>query len=76
MVTLYHKLPSWTDYWKSGQELSVPFISSAMTWNRCAQILASLHINATVPEDNKDKPYKLCPLIAALNEKFEKLYNL
>ena len=25
----YHKLPSWTDYWKGDQDLSVPFVSSA-----------------------------------------------
>ncbi len=54
MVMSYHKLPSWTDYWKSDDDLSVPFVSSTMTWNRFAQILANLHINdnASVPDNN------------------------
>ena len=74
----YHKLPSWTDYWKSDDDLSVPFVSSTMTRNRFAQILSNLqHVNnnASVPKNNKDKLYKLRPRIVALNENFMKLYN-
>ena len=49
-----------------------------MTRNRFAQILSNLHINdnASVPENNKDKLYKLRPLIAALNENFMKLFSV
>ena len=74
----YHKLPSWTDYWKSDDDLSVPFVSSTMTRNRFAQILANLHINdnASVPENNQDKLYKLRPLIVTLNENFVRYYNV
>ena len=28
LVMSYHQLPSWTDYWKSDEDLSVPFTSS------------------------------------------------
>ena len=78
MVMSYHKLPSWTDYWKSDDDLSVPFVSVTMTRNRFGQILANLHVNdnASVPENNKDKLYKLRPLIVALNKNFVKLYNV
>lgn len=76
MVMSYHKLPSWTDYWKGDDDLSVPFVSSTMTRNRFAQILANLHINdnASVPENNQ--LYKLRPLIVTLNENFVRYYNV
>ena len=78
MVISYHKLPSWTDYLKSDDDLSVPLVSSTMTRNRFAQILANLHINdnASVPENNQDKLYKLRPLIVTLNENFVRYYNV
>lgn len=74
----YHKLPSWIDYWKNDQDLSVPFISSTMTRNRFAQILSNLHVNDnnSIPDGNKDKLYKLRPLIEAINNRYTKLYNL
>ena len=78
MVMSYHKLPSSTDFWKSDYDLSVLFVSLTMTRNRFGQILANLHVNdnATVPENNQDKLYKLRPLIVALNKNFVKLYNV
>jgi hypothetical protein len=46
-----------------------------MTRNRYDQILGNLHVNdnSAIPDDNKDKLYKLRPLIAHLNENFQKL---
>ena len=76
----YHKLPSWTDYWKNDQDLDlcVPFISATMTRNRFAEILSNLHVNdnLSIPEGNKDKLYKLRPLIEAINNKYRRLYNV
>ena len=74
----YHKLPSWLDYWKCDPDLSVPFVSSVMSRLRFfGQILMNLHVNdnSTIPEENKDKLYKLRPLITNLKENFVKLYD-
>ena len=78
LVMGYHKLPSWTDYWKSDQDLTVPFVSSTLPRNRFAQILANLHVNdnTCVPTGNQDKLYKLRPLITAMNSNYVKLYNV
>ena len=78
LVMAYHKLPSWTDYWKNDQDLCVLFISATMTRNRFAEILSNLHVNdnLNIPEGNKDKLYKLRPLIEAINNKYRKLYNV
>ena len=61
----YHKLPLWADYWKGDDDLSVPFVSSTLTLNRFAQILANLHINgiASVPKNNQDKQYTKVKLV-------------
>ena len=78
MLMSYHKLPSWTHYWNSDHDLSVAFVSSVMTRDRFAQILSNLHVNdnAAIPDDNKDKLYKLRPLIDALNSNYTKLYHM
>ena len=77
LVMGYHKLPSWKMYWCNDADLSVPFIASAMTRNRFSQILSNLHVNDNIqrPKDNKDKLYKLRPLILALNTNYVKLYS-
>lgn len=74
----YHKLPSWTHYYNTDVDFSVPFVSTVMTRDRFAQILSNLHVNdnASIPEDNKDKLYKLRPLIEAMNSNYAKLYNV
>ena len=74
----YHKLPSWTDYWKGDQDLSVPFVSSVLPRNRFSQILGNLHIydNHAIPEGNKDKLLKVRPLITAMNNNYMQLYNV
>lgn len=78
LIMAYHKLPSWTDYWKNEQDLSVPFVSTTMTRSRFGQILSNLHVNdnSSIPDGNKDKLYKLRPLIEAINNRYAKLYNL
>ena len=72
----YHKLPSWLDYWKCDPDLSVPFASSVMS-RRFGQILWNLHVNdnSTIPAENKDRLYKLRPLIPSLKENFVKRYD-
>ena len=69
IVIGYHKLPSWTDFWKNDQDLGVPFVASAPLRNRFAQILGNLHIydNHAIPEGNKDKLLKIRSLIASMN---------
>eukprot|EP00794_Sanderia_malayensis_P012537 gene12537-13823_t len=73
----YHKLPSWTNYWKLDRDLSVP-VAETLPRNRFASILSNLHVNdnTAIPAGNKDKLYKLRPLISSLNENYAKLYNV
>ena len=56
----------------------VPFISDAMPRDRFLQILSNIHINDNnaMPQGNKDKLYKLCPLINSLNDNFIMLHNV
>ena len=78
MVMGYHQLPSWKDYWRNDQDLSVPFISDIMPRNRFLQILSNIHVNdnTAVPNGSTDRLYKLRPLINTLNGNFTKLYNV
>ena len=73
----YHKLTSWLDYWKFDPDLSVPFVSSVMSRLRFGQILWNLYVNdnSAIPPENKDKLYKLRPLITCLKENYGKLYD-
>ena len=78
MLMSYHKLPSWTHYWNTDPDFNVPFVSAVMTRNRFGQILSNLHVNdnAAIPDGNKDKLYKLRPLINMMNNNYVKLYNV
>ena len=78
MLMSYHKLPSWTHYCNTDPDLNVPFVSTVMTRDRFGQILANLHVNdnAAIPDGNKDKLYKLRPLIDMMNKNYVKLYNV
>ena len=78
IVMGFHKLPSWTDYWKGDQDLGVPFVSSVLPKNRFSQILGNLHIydNHAIPEGDKDKLLKVRPLITAMNNNYMQLYNV
>ena len=78
MMMGYHEVPLWKDYWKSEPDLMVPFISDAMPRDRFLQILSNIHINDNnaIPQGNKDKLYKLFPLINSLNDNFIMLHNV
>ena len=78
MIMGYHELPSWTDYWSCDPNVSVPFASSALPRNRFFQILSNIHVNdnASVPNNNTDKLYKLRPFINPLYSNFVKVYNV
>lgn len=69
----YHKLPSWSDYWRIDPDLIVPFVPSTLSRNRFSQILGNLHIydNHAIPEGSKDKLLKLRPLITAMNNNYK-----
>ena len=78
MLMSYHKLPSWTHFWNTDPDFNVPFVSAVMRRNRFGQILSNLHVNdnAATPDGNKDKLYKLRPLIDMMNNNYVKLYNV
>ena len=78
MLMSYHNLPSWTHYCNTDHDFNVPFVSTVMKRDRFGQILANLHVNgnAAIPDGNKDKLYKLRPLIEMMNNNYMKLYNV
>ncbi|VVC36506.1 PiggyBac transposable element-derived protein [Cinara cedri] len=53
-------------------DLNVPAISEVMKRNRYVKILSHIHINNNdnIPQDNKDKLFKLRPMIDSLNQMF------
>ncbi|KAK9746370.1 Transposase IS4 [Popillia japonica] len=73
----YHQLPNWKHYWNGSPDLGLPMITSAMSRNRFEQILNSLHgnDNSQLRTDNRDKIFKLRPVVTALNKRFEALYK-
>ena len=70
----YHRLPQLRNYWSCDSDLNVPVVSQIMTRDRYKQILSILHVNdnLSMPDGNRDKLYKIRPLITALNENFQK----
>ncbi|KAF0690078.1 piggyBac transposable element-derived protein 4-like [Aphis craccivora] len=72
----YHVLPSWKDYWSSSPDLGVKFVSDAMSRNTFQKILQNLHCNdnTSLPSNNKDKLFKLRPIIDKLNTSFRNHY--
>lgn len=74
----YHKLPSWTHYWNQDHGLNVPYVGDVMSRDRFGQILSHLHVNdnTALPDNNKDKLFKIRPLITKLNSNFMKLYDV
>ncbi|KAK9720164.1 Transposase IS4 [Popillia japonica] len=57
----YHKVPNWRHYWSTSTDLGVLLESSAMSRGRFDLILSNFHVNdnGKMPNDNKDKLYKL-----------------
>ena len=74
----YHHLPNWRDYWSSQEDLHVSIVSQTMPRNRFGSILSNLHCknNLEMPEGNKDRLFKLRPLIDGMNERFAFLYHM
>jgi len=74
----YNRLPSWKDYWSTSNDLGVKIISDAMSRKRFDDILCFLHINNNNAKtsDNKDKLFKLRPLIDSINIRFMELYKV
>lgn len=72
----YHELPAWKDYWSSSPDLGVKFVSDAMSRNTFQKILQNLHCNdnTSLPSNNKDKLFKLRPIIDKLNTSFRNHY--
>lgn len=73
----YNKLPSWKHYWATSDDLNVPRVSNTMSRNRFDNILSNLHVqnNLLIPKNNKDKLFKLRPLINYCNEIFSTSYH-
>ncbi|XP_025196148.1 piggyBac transposable element-derived protein 3-like [Melanaphis sacchari] len=72
----YNKLPSYKLYWNTSEDLHVRSISKAMSRDRFREILSNIHVNdnANLPNNNKDKLYKLRPMIDTLNTIFPEAY--
>ena len=68
----YHCLPSIAHYWASARDLEVLPIKNAMSRERFQIILRNLHVNDNSKMDprNKDKLYKIRPLLQHLNAVF------
>lgn len=73
----YHKLPSWRHYWSESDDLRVSIVRKTMSRNRFDAILSNLHVadNSLIPKWNKDRLFKLRPMIDSLNEKFGIVYH-
>lgn len=61
----YHKLPSYRHYWSTAKDLHLQVISEVMSRDRFSEILSNIHVNdnTAIPANNKDKLYKLRPMI-------------
>lgn len=72
----YHKLPSYKNYWSTAKDLNVKIVSEVMNRNRFSEISSNIHVNdnTVIPVNNKDKLYKLCPMIDSLNKTFSEAY--
>ncbi|XP_063613725.1 piggyBac transposable element-derived protein 3-like [Penaeus indicus] len=72
IVMGYHKLPGLHHYWATAEDLGVRPIREAMARDRFMSILSKLHLNdnSKMNPNNKDKLYKLRPLIENLNRIF------
>lgn len=72
----YNRLPSFKDYWSTSDDVGVKLVSNAMSWDMFEKILIHLHCNDStlLPTNNKDKLFKLRPIIDKLNESFKRNY--
>jgi len=63
---VYNKLSSYKFYWNNSEDLNVRSISKAMSRDRFREILSNIHVNnnTNLPNNNKDKLYKLHPTLS------------
>jgi hypothetical protein len=73
----YHRLPTWKHYWNGSPDLALPLIANSMSRNSFEEILRYLHCNdnSLNSHDNKDKIYKIRPMVSTLNTRFRKCYG-
>lgn len=73
----YNKLPSWKHYWSTASDFNVSCVSNTMSRNRFDNILSNIHVqdNSLIPNNNKDRLFKLRPLINYCNEVFATSYH-
>lgn len=74
------KLPSYCDYWSAREQLRDHYISSAMSRDRFAWLLANVHFadNSVMPgrdSPDYDKLYKVRVLLDTLSETFRSSYG-
>ena len=75
LFTGYHCLPQEKLYWNEDEDLDVSCVTRCMSSNRYLEIKRYLHINDNsqlqdIPAEERDKLFKLRPLIDQLNENF------
>uniref|UniRef100_A0A0K8VYQ3 PiggyBac transposable element-derived protein 3 n=1 Tax=Bactrocera latifrons TaxID=174628 RepID=A0A0K8VYQ3_BACLA len=70
----YHQLPS---YRRISEDMAVPVVSKAMSRNRFDLILRFMHVNdnSKIPKNNKDRLFKIRPMVEALNQRFQQVYH-
>lgn len=70
-------MPSYKHYWSTAKDLHVQAVSEVMNRDRFSEILSNIHINdnTAIPVNNKDKLYKLRPMIDSLNQTFFDAYH-
>lgn len=73
----YHTLPSYKHYWSTSNDLGIELVRKTMTRNRFQDILSFLHVNDNdaIPANNKNRIYKILPLVNTLNENFNHLHH-
>ena len=69
----YHRLNSIASYWNTSDDMGVEPIKKAMPRDRFCTILGNLHVNDNSKMDptNKDKIFKVRPMIERLNKIFK-----
>ena len=73
LIMGYIRYPRAQMYWSSEDGLRLGMITNAMSVNRYEQILRYLHFvdNLTFQPANTDRPFKIRPLLSALQETFK-----
>lgn len=72
----YHSLSTMKLYWAVGNDVNVPIVGETMSRDRLDIVMSNIHVNNNhlMPVNNKDKLYKLRPMIDTLNNRFDSVY--